>query len=124
LRLQFGAKFVVLKIAAEMNESIHYHLCTMMGIRIDGESNIFADNKSVVDNMTIPKSTLSKKHSSIPYHKCQECVASHAMQVAHEPGLDNLADGLTKFLARFKFLTFIQQFLYQRKSNSIDENDE
>jgi hypothetical protein len=27
-------------------------------------------------------------------------------------------------LARFKFLTFIQQFLYQRKSNSIDENDE
>jgi hypothetical protein len=45
------------------------------------------------------------------------------MWVAHEPGSDNLADGLTKFLARFKFLTFVWQVFYQGKSNSIDEND-
>jgi hypothetical protein len=79
----------------------------MMGIGIDGETNVFADNKSVVDNATIPESTLSKKHNSIAYHKCRECVASHAMRVVHEPGSDNLVDGLTKFLARFKFLTFV-----------------
>jgi hypothetical protein len=74
--------------------------------------------------MTILESMLSKKHNSIAYHKCWKCVTSHAMQVAHEPGLDNLADGLTKFLARFKFLAFIQWVLYRGKSNSIDENDE
>jgi hypothetical protein len=96
----------------------------MMGIGIDGETNVFADNKSIVDKATIPESTLSKKHNSIAYHKCRECVASHAMWVAHEPGSDNLADGLTKFLARFKFLTFVRRVLYRGKSNSIDENNE
>jgi hypothetical protein len=105
--LTFGAEFVALKIADEMSESIRYRLC-MMGMGIDGETNVFADNKSVVDNVTIPESTLSKKHNSIAYHNCRECVGSHAMRVAHEPGSDNLADGLMKFLARFKFLTFVQ----------------
>jgi hypothetical protein len=51
-----------------------------MGIHINGETNIFTDNKSIVNNATIPEATLSKKHNSIAYHKCRECVASHAMQ--------------------------------------------
>jgi hypothetical protein len=61
----FGAKFVALKIAAETNESIHYHLCTMMGIRIDGETNVFADNKSVVDNG--PYSKINIEHETQQY---------------------------------------------------------
>jgi primosomal protein N' len=66
---------------------------------------------------------LSKKHNSIAYHKCKECVASHAMWAAYEPGCHNMADGLTKFLPRYKFLTFVRRVLYQGKCNSIDEND-
>jgi hypothetical protein len=93
----FGSEFVSPKIASEMNEALRYKL-RMMGICIEGPTNTFVDNKSVVDNTTIPESTFNKKHNSIAYHKCRESVATSTMRVTHEPGSENIADGLTKFL--------------------------
>ena len=37
-----------------------YELC-MMGIPIDGPTNIFCDNEAIVRNSTMPESTLKKK---------------------------------------------------------------
>jgi len=71
----------------------------MFGIPIDGPTNTFCDNQSVVNNATRPKSTLQKKHNSFAYHKVQESVAAGALCIKHEPGTENLADRLTKFLA-------------------------
>ena len=94
----FGSEFVALKIAVEMNEALRYKL-RMMGIAIDGPTNGFCDNKSVVTNATIPQSTLQKKHNMVAYHKVRESVATGAIQIAHERGDNNLSDALTKFLA-------------------------
>jgi hypothetical protein len=106
----FGSEFVALKIAVEMNEALRYKL-RMMGIPIDGPTNCFCDNKSVVTNATIPQSTLQKKHNMIAYHKVRESVASTAIQIQHELGKFNLSDCLTKFLKPPDFKRCIQCIL-------------
>jgi hypothetical protein len=93
----FGSEFVALKIATEMNEALRYKLC-MFGVHIDGPSNGFCDNNSVIQNVTHPESTLSKKHNSIAYHKVRESVASEALRIHFERGNSNCSDVLTKFL--------------------------
>jgi hypothetical protein len=93
----FGSEFVALRIAVEMNDALRYKL-RMFGVPIDGPTNGFSDNLSVVRNATLPESTLAKKHNSIAYHKTRECVASGAIRIAHESGKTNLSDVLTKFL--------------------------
>ena len=95
----FGSEFVALKIAAEMNDALRYKL-RMFGVEVDGPTNVFCDNQSVVTNVTNPESTLTKKHNAIAYHKVRECVAAQAMRVLHEKGKENCSDVLTKFLSR------------------------
>jgi Reverse transcriptase (RNA-dependent DNA polymerase) len=108
----FGSEFVALKIAIEMNEAIRYKL-RMFGIPIDGETNCFCDNKSVVTNAIVPQSTLHKKHNYVAYHKVRESVAMQAVRIAHEPGKFNLSDVLTKFLGAPNFKRCIQCILMQ-----------
>ena len=48
----------------------------MMGIPIDGPTNMFCDNEAVVRNSTMLESTLKKKHVAISYHHVQELCAS------------------------------------------------
>ena len=59
----FGSEFVAMRIMVEMLESLRYKL-RMFGIPIDGPSNVFCDNKSMVTNSTVPTSTLKKKHNA------------------------------------------------------------
>ena len=93
----FGSEFVALRIAGEMNETLRYKL-RIMGIPLNGPTNCFCDNKSVVTNSIVPHSTLTKKHNFVAYHKVRESVASEAIRIAHEKGKHNLSDVLTKFL--------------------------
>ena len=67
-----------------------------MGIAIDGPTYAFGDNMSVVRNSSAPESTLKKKCNSICYHAVREAVATGELVVAHEPGVTNPADILTK----------------------------
>ena len=67
----FGSESVALKIAAEMNDGLRNQI-RMFGIPLNGPTNGFCNNESVVRNATIPESTLQKKHNSIAYHKSRE----------------------------------------------------
>jgi len=107
----FGSKFVSLKIALEMNAAIRYKLL-MMGIPIDGPTNMFGDNKSVVHNVTDPISMLNKRHNAIAYHKCCQEVAAGAACLTHESGKENCRDGLTKILVGTSFYKFYQYTMY------------
>ena len=88
---------MALRIAVEMNDALWIKLC-MLGIPIDGLTNGFCDNESVVKNASIPKSRLSKKHNAIAYHKVWGSCACNSICTCHEPGKMNLSDVLTKFL--------------------------
>ena len=60
-----------MKMAMEQIKGLQYKL-HMMGIPIDGPTNVFCDNDSVFCNATMPDSTLKKKHNAIAYHcTCQ-----------------------------------------------------
>ena len=60
----FGSEFVAMRIAAEMNDTLRYKL-RMMGVPIEGPTNTFGDNESLVRNASKPESMLLKKHLSL-----------------------------------------------------------
>ena len=93
----FGSEFVAMRIAVEMIEGLRYKL-RMMGVPIDGATNVFCDNDSVVKNASLPESTLKKKHNAIAYHRVRETIAAEVIRVAKEDGETNLADILTKLM--------------------------
>jgi uncharacterized protein (DUF2249 family) len=91
----YGAELVALRIAVEGIIEFRYKL-RMMGLLMEGPSQVLCDNKSVVLNMTLPSSTLKKKHNAIAYHRVRETVAAQVIKVNHIDGKSNIADILTK----------------------------
>ena len=107
----FGSEFIAAKIAVEMIEGLRYKL-RMMGIEVDGPTNLFCDNESVVTNAGRPESTLKKKHNAIAYHRVREAQAAGTARIAHESGKTNLADVLTKILSAPTLKFLIQRILW------------
>ena len=71
----FGSEFFAMRIAVELVEGLRYKL-RMMGIEVDGPTNVFCDNESAVKNNTRPDSTLKKRHNTIAYHRIREAQAA------------------------------------------------
>jgi hypothetical protein len=94
----FGSEFVALRICKELIVALRYKLC-MFGVPIEGPTNVFCDNPGVVKNVSIPESTLMKKHNAINYHAVREAAAAGILRVGKEDGETNLADLLTKVLS-------------------------
>ena len=97
----FGSEFVAARIAVEQIQALKYKLM-MFGIPIDGITNMFCDNKSVVDSCSLPEARLAKKHNAICYHKVREAAAKGWVRVGKEDGDTNLSDLLTKPLSTEK----------------------
>jgi hypothetical protein len=79
----------------ELIESISYKM-RMFGIPIQGPTNVYCDNASVVINTLIPASTLRRKHNTIAYHRVQEAAAAGTIRVTKESHETNIADMLIK----------------------------
>jgi len=107
----FGSEFVALRIATELIEALSYKL-RMFGVPLDGPTNVLCDNKSVVDNSTLPSSTLKKKHNAVCYHRVREAVAAQMLRIAHVPTGQNLADMFMKPLGGCKLHEFCKRILY------------
>ena len=107
----FGSEFVAMRIAVELIEALRYKL-RMFGIPIEGPTNVFCDNEAVTKNVTIPESTLKKKHNSIAYHRTREAVAAETIRVTKEDGTTNLADVLTKLLPQATKDFLCDRFMY------------
>jgi hypothetical protein len=95
----FGSEFVALRICKELIVALRYKL-RMLGVPIDGPTNVFCDNRGVVRNASIPESTLmKKKHNAINYHAVREAAAAGILRVGKEDGETNAADLLTKSIS-------------------------
>ena len=70
----------------------------MMGIPIQGPTNIYCDTEAVISNSSLVESTLKKKHLSVSYHKTRECYDKGAVLIEYEFTDLNLADTCTKVL--------------------------
>jgi hypothetical protein len=84
----------------------------MFGIPIDGPTNVYCENNSVVVNATRTESTLKKKHNAIAYHRVREAIAANAIRVAKEDGTTNIADMLTKTVPALRLKEFCSFCLY------------
>ena len=107
----FGSEIVALKNAIELIEGLRYKL-RMMGVEIDGATNIYCDNEAVTKNCSIPESTLKKKHHSIAYHRNREAVAAGTCRIAKEDSATNLADVFTKVMSSFTRNDLFDKFMY------------
>jgi hypothetical protein len=94
----FGSELVAARICKELIVALRYKL-RMFGVPIDGPANMFCDNCGVVKNLSIPESTLMKKHNSLNFHTVREAAAANiSLRVGKEDSRSNLADLLTKVL--------------------------
>lgn len=100
-----------MRIGVEVIESLRYKL-RMFGTPIEGPTNTFCDNKSVITNSTILTSQLKKKHNSIAYHRVREAVASNVIRNAKVMSKENLADLLTKPLGALDLKSMMQRILW------------
>jgi len=78
---------------------------------------MLGDNMSVVLNTTIPSSQLKKKHNAIAYHRVREAIAGKIIKFAHIPGVDNVADIMTKPLTNDVFQKLMRENLYRKPKN-------
>ena len=57
--LSFGSEFIALRIATEMIVGLRYKL-RMIGVSINGPADVICDNQSVVTDVSIPSSALTR----------------------------------------------------------------
>ena len=84
------------------------------GVPIDGATNVFCDNNAVVKNVSIPESTLTKKHNAINFHIIRESVAAKIIRVGKEDTLTNIADVFTKLVPFTRKRELLAPFLWDR----------
>ena len=107
----FGSEFIAMKMAVEQIESLWYKL-SMLGVPLEGPTNVFYDNEAVFNNTSQPDSTLKKKHMSICYHCCIEAIACRTIRICKEGKLTNLSALFTKPLTRFTRENLLDCFTY------------
>ena len=84
----------------------------MVGVLINGATNIFCDNEAVTKNCSDPTSMLKKKHHSIAYHRNPEAVAVGTCRITKEDTETNLSDLFTKKLGHYKREGLRNMFTY------------
>jgi hypothetical protein len=94
-----------------MNDAMRYKL-RMLGIPIEGPTNVFCDNQSVITNSTVPDSILRKKHNAIAYHCVREAVVAEVVRIAYVHSKSNNADILTKPLSGANLRAMITNILW------------
>jgi Reverse transcriptase (RNA-dependent DNA polymerase) len=96
--ITFGSEFMGLKVATDLIKGLRYKV-RMMGIPLDGPTHTRVDNMSIVQNASMPESTLKKKCNSIAYHYVRESVAAGVIKIQFINSESNIADMLTKVQA-------------------------
>ena len=84
----------------------------MMGVPIDGTTDIYCDNDSVCKSTSCPESSLTRKCNAVAYHKAREAQAAGSIRITHEDGGTNLADLLTKLLPGPRLKHLIKRILW------------
>jgi hypothetical protein len=114
----YGSEFMAARQAVEQIIDLRYTL-RMFGVPIDGPSWMFGDNQSVVTSSTLPYSTLSKRWNALSYHRIREAIAAGYIRYEHIPGVENVADILTKALAHAKARIFLDPLLFWKGDPSL-----
>ena len=108
-----GSELVAMRLARDLISALRIKL-KWFGIPIDGPTNVFCDNAAVVNNVSLPESTLTKKHNAINFHIVRESVAAKIIRVGKEDTLTNIADVFTKLVPYTRKRELLAPFLWDR----------
>ena len=81
-------------------------------MRVEGPTNMYAENEPVTKSVAMPESILMKNHLSICYHVVSESVAVGKVQIGQVPTGRNLSDYLTKVLDGPKIREVVRKILH------------
>ena len=95
----FSSEFIAMKNCMEHIVGLRYKL-RMFGIPIEGPAHVLCDNQAVVNNSSKLESVLNKKHCAIAYHAVRWAVTASILRVGKIDTKENLADAMTKRLAK------------------------
>ena len=109
----FGSEFVAAKTCTEQTMDLRITL-RYLGAPVEDCAYVFGDNQTVVNQSTLPHSTLSKRHYAVAYHKVREAVAAGIIKMYHISGKINPADVLTKFLGHQESWHLLRPILFWR----------
>ena len=119
----YGSELVASKIAVEAALAMRQKL-RMLGIKVSKPTTILCDNQSVVYNMTLPSSTLKKKHHLLSWNKCREAVAIEAVRFAHIGSKWNQADLGTKAVGPVDCYRLLRAPMFGKLNTGVDEIQE
>ncbi len=109
----YGSELVAFRMATDTIVEYRYKL-RMLGVELDGATDLFGDNMSVVLNVSLPASALKKKHQSLAYHRVCEAVAASILAIAHVNSSQNYADLMTKPLPSNSHWALTQKLLRRK----------
>jgi hypothetical protein len=84
-----------------------------LGVALDGQALMLADNMSVVLNNTVPSSVLKKKKNAIAYHRVREAIVARIMRFAYIKSEESVSDISTKPLSNEKFHYLMKSWLFR-----------
>ena len=88
----YRVEFCAIQSTVEEVQSVRYMLCCL-GVKVTRASLLCGDNLGVIQNCTMSKSLLKKKHVAIAFHKTREASIVYPIKTK---GSDNYSDLLTK----------------------------
>jgi hypothetical protein len=95
LSATYGSEFVAARTCVEQIIDLH-HTLRYLGVRVIEMSQMFGDNKTVVDCATKIFAKLHKRHTALSFHRVRKAMAAGFIGFHHIPGSRNPADVLTK----------------------------
>ena len=94
----FSSEFLAMRTCLEHIVALRYKL-RMFGVPIQGPTEVFCYNNSVLLNTSQVDSKLNKKHNPLAYHAVRWTVAVAIVRIGWIDGKENLVDAYTTVLS-------------------------
>ena len=107
----YGSEFVAARTCVEQIIDLR-HTLRYLGVPVTQMSQMFGDNKTVVDSATKIHAKLHKRHTALSFHRVREAIAAGFIGFHHIPGARNPADVLSKHWSYACVWALLQPLLF------------
>jgi hypothetical protein len=107
----YGSEFVAARTCVEQIIDLR-HTLRYLGVPVIHKSQMFGDNKTVVDSATKIHAKLHKRHTALSFHRVREAIAAGFIAFHHIPGTRNPADVLSKHWSYACVWNLLQPLLF------------
>jgi hypothetical protein len=107
----YGSEFVAARTCVEQIIDLR-HTLQYLGVPVIEMSQMFGDNKTVVDSATKIHTKLHKRHTALSFHRFREAMAAGFIGFCQIPDSRNPADVLTKHWLYTCIWSMLQPLLF------------